>query len=434
MLGQATNLRSCASSVQYERRHRLGLNLIDVYVSCLAVIIIFVAYLDLGNYFQVITYGGVLPKYVYFALVVGMLPLLPLRAGLLLKFARNKYAMWTLAMVALNIVHWMIITEYGNADQASLILTRVQFILLGAGLGFVLLQASPRLIAWTFIAVGLLLTGLQVFDFFSPSLLVPLGTEGLTVGRAGSTLVNSNRAAESLVLLSVFGMAILRPAWRLVFLLIVFPGIAFSFSRVGIAMWVLVAAFGYWLRLLPRTGVFACAIAAAVAALVFGSGLQREILSYVDFSGLENIISRVTFFSSLDTGDDSAQERFAVALNAVSRFLDQPIVGQGAGYTYFWNFSNVSTHNQLLLILSEYGIMGLSLFAWLVILMYRGGAYFQALDAHRLRWLAFTVFCLFALFTHNMFDSLYWLVTIALLSQARSYGRGTVRERTANGM
>ena len=340
--------------------------------------------------------------------------------------------MWTVALVTLNIVHWMAIVAYGNAEQASLILTRIQFLLLGAGLGFVLVQSSPTLLAWTFVTVALILSGLQVFDFLSPDIIVPTGTEGVSVGRTGSTLVNANKAAESLLMLAVLGMATLRPGWRLVLFLLIFPGIAVSFSRAGVMVWLLVVVMGAWFRLLPRTGVIACASVTVIFLVVFGSTLQSGILSYVDFAGLENLVSRISFLTTLNTGDESAQERFAVVRYAMQSFFDQPLVGNGAGFTFFWSFSNVSTHNQHFLILSEYGLLGYLLFAWLFVLIYKGGEYFKHLDVHRLRWLAFAAFCLFTPFTHNMFDNLYWLITIALLCQRKIYWNGVLKPRYSN--
>lgn len=397
------------------------MSIVDTYIGLLAGITIVVAYLDLGNYLQVITYGALPPKYAYFALAASVAPLLVLRFNLLMRYVGANYSLWIIAMVILNLAHWLILYANGNIEAASLTLTRIQFLVLGAILGFVLIQASPAHIGRIFVAVALTLSGLQLFEFFSPGTVVPLGTEGATLGRPGATLVNANKAAESLMLLVVLGMAVLRPGWRLLLLLFVFPGIFVSFSRAGLLVWAMVVALGFWFKLLPRGFTLICAATFVVLLALFGGGLLGDLLSYVDMSALENVLSRIAFFSTANTGDDSAQERIFVALHAIKLFLDQPFFGSGAGFTYFWNVSVASTHNQHLLILAEYGIIGYALFIWLLILIYKGRAYFCNLNVARLGLVAFFVVFAFTPFTHNMFDNLYWLVTLALLCQRKIY-------------
>lgn len=390
----------------------------------LASIVIVVAYLDLGNYLQVITYGALQPKYVYFFLAALVAPLLVLRVNVLFNYASTSYALWIMAMVLLNLAHWLVLSAYDNTEAASMTLTRLQFLVLGAVLGFVMVQASPIQIGRVFVLVAVVLSGLQLLDFFSPGLVVPLGTEGVSTGRTGSTLVNANKASESLVLVAVLGMAVLRPGWRLLLLLVVFPGIFVSFSRAGLMVWGMVLALCFWFRLLPRSLFFVNSAVFIGLLTLFGAGLLTNVLSYVDFGGLENVLTRIQFFSTMNTGDDSAQERLSVALHAIKIFIDQPLIGNGAAYTHLWNFSNVSTHNQHLLIAAEYGLIGYALFIGLFVLIIKGGAYFRSFKIDRLDLLAFLVVFAFAPFTHSMFDNLYWLVTIAFLCQRKIYWSG----------
>ena len=407
------------NSISIHRRRLTSRSILDAYITMLTGITIVVAYLDLGNYLQIITYGGLQPKYVYFSLATLVAPLLVLRVNVLFNYATTNYALWIMAMVLLNLAHWLVLSAYDNTEAASITLTRLQFLVLSAVLGFVMVQASPIQKGRVFVLVAVILSGLQLLDFFSPGLVVPLGTEGATAGRAGSTLVNANKASESLILVAVLGMAVLRPGWRLMLLLVILPGIFVSFSRAALMVWGMVLALGFWFRLLPRSLLPVYTAVFIVLLTLFGAGLLANVLSYVDLSGFENVLSRIQFFSTMNTGDDSAQERFWVALHAIRIFLDQPLIGNGAAYTYFWNFSNASTHNQHLLMMAEYGLIGYALFVWLLILIFRGGAYFRNFKIDRLNLLAFLVIFAFTPFTHNMFDNLYWLITIALLCQRK---------------
>jgi len=271
-----------------------------------------------------------------------------------------------------------------------------------------------------FVGLAIVLTALQLIDFFLPGTIAPSGTEGVVLGRASSTLINANKAAESLVLLAALGMAMLRPAWRIWLLLIVLPGVFLTFSRAGLLAWAIVVIAGFWLKLFPRRA-YALALLFILLAVSTAAGMLGLILSYVDIDALDNVYHRIMFFLTLEASDYSAQERLDVAQSAIDIFLSQPLFGGGGGYTHFWGVSNQAPHNQHLLMLAEYGVVGYALFLWLILLLFRGGGYFRSLQSQRMTMVAFAVFFVFTLFTHNMFDNLNWLVSFAFIGQRSMY-------------
>lgn len=411
--------QQACSGYQVRASTRTGFAVLtNIYVALLTAITASVVHLDLGGYFFVLTGGEFLPKYAYFALAVAIAPLFMTRNCALWVYLNTPFTLWALAFVSLNFVHWLVHLMDGNGDAAALTFTRIQFLVLAVLIGFLYYQARPALLGKTFVALALMLTALQLIDFFMPGTLLPVDTPGVVLGRASSTLINANKAVESLVLLAVVGMAILRPAWRVWLLLIVFPGVFLTFSRSGLLAWLIVVAAGFWFRLFSRS-TYVLVLLAIPMVVGSAAGLLEFIFAQVDGAALDNVYHRVMFISSLDTNDYSALERQAVAGYAFESFLSHPLFGNGAGYTHFWGVSDQAPHNQHLMMLAEYGIAGYGLFLWLIVLMFRGGAYFRSLGSPALRMLAFAVFLLFTLFTHNMFDHLYWLMTFALLSQRK---------------
>lgn len=393
---------------------------VNAYISMLAVIAASVAYLDLAVYYQVLTGGAFLPKYAYFALGAAIAPLFILRNQTLWSYLKTPYVLCTFGLVVLNFAHWLFYAMSDNPDAAGMVLTRIQYFVLAALIGFLLVQARPTLLGWTFVVLALVLTALQMIDFFMPGTVLPKDTLGVVIGRAASTLINANKAAESLVLLAVLGMAVLQPAWRIWLVLMVLPGVFLTFSRSGFLAWSIIVVAGFWFKLFSRSS-YIIVLLFTLLVVSAAAGLLEFILSNVDSSGLGNLYHRVMFFSTLDSNDFSAQERLTVAGFAFESFLSQPWFGNGAGYTHFWSFSDQAPHNQHLLILAEYGVAGYVLFIGLIVLMFRGVGYFRSMQSQAMSRVAFAVFLVFTLFSHNLFDHLYWLVTFAFLGQRRMY-------------
>jgi hypothetical protein len=391
----------------------------NAYVSVLTVVVLAVAYLDLANYYSVLSFGAFPPKYAYYMISAAIAPLALLGKKALWRYLNTPYIFWTVAMVVLNLVHWAVLTEYGNPEAAVIALTRLQYLVLAALIGFLLIQAPPSLLGRVSIGLALILTALQAADFFLPGMIVPFGTEGVVTGRAGSTLINANKAAESLILLTVLGMPVLRPTWRIWMVLIVFPGILLSFSRSGLMAWAIIVAGMLWFRLVPRSTYWFVLILVPFAISV-ASALSTLLLEFVEVAAQDNVFARLTFFLNYDTGDYSAQERLAIAKVAIESFLSQPFVGYGAGFTHTGSVFDAAPHNQHLIILAEYGLLGYALFIWMTTLLFLGGrGYFMSLQTPRMAVIAFAVFLLITFFSHSMFDNICWLVSFAILCQRR---------------
>jgi hypothetical protein len=395
---------------------RSGLFWHKIYIPTICFIALIITYLDLANYLYVVSFGVFIPKYIYYALVLAIVPIIILKFDSIASFLHGRYVIWATAMVSLNLVHWAVLGVQGAVAEANLTLTRLQFFVFSIFIGFLISQVRIRMLGHMFVFLALILVALQVFDFFLPGILISQDTEGLVSGRASSTLMNSNKAAESLLLLTVLGMAALSRTWRFVLLIVVFPGILLTFSRSGILAWSIIAVAGVWFNIYSRMAYLSATII-ILGLLGIGVGLIDYILSYVDISGSDNILQRVMFFTTLDTSDDSTLERAEVARHAFDSFLLHPVFGNGSGYTHYWSGFSQAPHNQHLLLLAEYGIVGYAMFFWIIVILFKGRGYFLKLNSPGMWMFGFLAFVIFTPFTHNMFDNLYWLVSIFIFSQ-----------------
>jgi len=80
-----------------------------------------------------------------------------------------------------------------------------------------------------------------------------------------------------------------------------------------------------------------------------------------------NVLARLGFFTGNHSiADDSAQSRLSVAKAALTYFADNPLLGAGHSFTYHWEY-NISTHNIYLLLMAEYGILGMFIYPLLML-------------------------------------------------------------------
>jgi hypothetical protein len=412
------------AGVPLPRSRRLRDGLFSVYVSGVAVSVLFVSFLDFGNFIQIYTGGLIAPKHVYLILVLSVVPILILKVGTVVELIMGRQAVWIFGLLVLNIGHWMAMRLDGDVAAAALTSTRAQYLALVVLLLFAIRSAAPSVLFRAFVFLSLLLSVSQVVDFFNPGLFVPIDTEGYVLGRAGSTLINANKAVEALLLVTVLGMPSLGPTARLFLLFAALPGVLLSFSRSGLIGWFLVLAFGFLFRAFPRKALLYM-IPLLAAFLTFLVGLLPElILPVLDPSSLADIYSRLSFWSSGDLGDDSARERFAVATAAIESFFRHPVVGNGAGYTFFWAVADVAPHNQHLLVLAEYGLIGYLFFVVIATFSVKKDGFIRAEAHDHTAALVLVLVAWFSLFTHNMFDHIYWLLTLGMLTCRRALNRG----------
>ena len=383
-----------------------------MYLTATLVAITSLIYLDIPNYVNNVLNSGIEPKYFYYALAVIIAPLLLLKFREFVLYIASPFSLWVFAEI---IIHSYGLLD-GNEATVQLIMTRDQYLILSLLFGFTASITRTESYEGVFIILAITIPVLVIIDFVNPGIFYPIGTPFTVPGRAAAMYINPTRAAEAILITCLLAIPVMRLQYRMPLLLLAGAGIIVTFSRGPILVWLLFWFFLLITRKLPKYSFVFPIVAFAVLPLLL-SIFTSYIQAHQD-EGLDNILARLDFFQTRSLDDDSAQERIAVLEGGWRIFLDNPILGAGTGITSFktnlWPF-RVNTHNQIILFAAEQGIFGVALWIWLLVILWRG-RYFQ--DT-RFQMAAAVGTFLLSFFTHFMFESLYWLVTFALISGRR---------------
>jgi len=362
------------------------------------------------------------PKYVYFLLVLLMAPSLLARRSMLVAYLLSPFALWACALVVLNLIHLLTWTAGGQAggtylvdqgDQlrAALVLTRIQYIMVAILLGFVVFVTPARTYLYAAAVLMVLLPCAVLLDFAYQDLFYQTDIEGAVLGRAAAVFINPTMAGEALLHVFILGSAVIGLRYRGPLLLLTGAAILATFSRSSIIAWGVILAIMIARGALPRSMAVATAVAIMALALGIGS-FESYLQSRDEFEGASsNILSRMGFFSNFSFDDDSSEERASVVKAAWELFLHNPVFGAGAGSTLFWSHRG-GTHNQLLMLAAEYGLFGIGLWTWLLVILWRGRFFAE----RGLQMAMVFLFTWMSMFTHQMLDAnTYWMATFALV-------------------
>lgn len=362
------------------------------------------------------------PKYVYFLLVLLMAPTLWARRAMLVAYVLSPFALWATALIVLNLIHlstWSpggqagatYLADHGDQVRAALVLTRIQYIMVAVLLGFVVFVTPAKTYLYAATVLMVLLPCAVLLDFAYQGLFYRTDLEGAVLGRAAATFINPTMAGEALLHVFILGSAVIGLRYRGPLLLLAGAAILATFSRSSIIAWGIILAILIARGALPRSTAVATAVAIVVLALGLGS-FESYLQSRDEFEGASsNILSRMGFFSNLNFDDDSSAERASVVKAAWELFLHNPVFGAGAGSTLYWSHRG-GTHNQLLMLAAEYGLFGIGLWTWLLVILWRGRFFAE----RGLQVAMVFLFTWMSMFTHQMLDAnTYWMATCALV-------------------
>lgn len=379
-------------------------------------------YLNLPIYLYVLN-ASFLPKYIFFGVFFLVTPLILWHYRIFAAYLKSPFVLWSAIFLVLNFIH---LANFSADDQLagayvadgldearrSLITTRAQYVLFTIFLGFAVYLSPRKHYLHALVISMVLLPCLVIFDFANPGILYPMETEGMVLGRAAATFINPTMAGEAILHVFLLGCAVTAVKYRAPLFLLSGAAVLATFSRSSIIAWVLLLFILVARKTLPKSAIWMAAIISGICLLFIGSFENylhsRQELEYAS----NNLLSRLNFFSSLKFDDDSSEERADVILAGWEMFLQNPVFGAGAGATRFWSLRG-STHNQLLLMAAEYGVFGVGLWFWLLVILWRGNFF----EDRGLQIAMVFLFVFMSLFTHLMLDSAtYWLATFALIS------------------
>jgi hypothetical protein len=399
--------------------HRSQQGLFARYKAIALSLVLSLIYLNLPNYAESVN-GAILPKYFYFGFVLILAPFLLSKAAAIATYLLSPFALWAIVLVVLDVVYLLSAMADGDAKRAELISTRIQYIVLAIFLGFAICVTRTTAYQRVLPVLALLIPSTVILDFLVPGLLRPFGVEGMVSGRAAGTFIDPNIAGEVILVVFLLACAVVKKSYRTPLFILAGAGAMLTFSRSAIVGWILLWLYLMVRRALPNAGT-AFVLLAACVPLTIG-GFQAYLNNRADFAlSIGDLESRVSFFSSPNLDDESGQERLAVLKAGWDLFLQNPVAGVGAGMTEatvvkggIWPY-DVGIHNQPVTLAAEFGIAGLFVCGALAVLLWRG-KYFQD---KTVRSAMFFLIVFMSMFTHNMFDFPYWLVTFALISGRR---------------
>ncbi len=359
--------------------------------------------------FLYISDSGPAPK--YFLLLVALLatPLLLKSYWLRVLTIAWPFLLWVAAALFVNVVAWLTAPE----TQVEVFGQRMQALLFGSYLaliaGAVLRMFALRTMSWVLaVACASIATSFILPDVFgAPDL------PGTVLGRAGASWLNPNRAAEALVLLALLALPGFDRRERLLLLAGVGAVVLLTFSRGGLLVWAGLVFVSAVVGLISRLALLLPVMLFLVLAPL-GILFSDHVVGALGLeAGAANVLDRLEGLARFEAFDFAARERVEAAGLAIDALKSAPWTGQGPGAMEA--IYGIGPHNQALSMAAEYGLLGIGLFVALLMLVATG----SWLPSVRYRLAALWVVVGLSMFTHNMLDSMYWILALALL--ARGY-------------
>lgn len=306
-----------------------------------------------------------LVRYIYLVKIISLPPLIYIGAFclaaislLLIKNQINthtKYLMiWCSAFVLISVLAFLLSSQSSIAFQA--LEDRVVMGIFIFSLVVIFSQNSlvQKCALWTILFSVLLSVTNNVYELFYPEAFY-----WEDVGRSAGFYIDPNNSSGMIALGMLFSVELLKPRYRIPFVLLAGIGVFVTFSRSGILSWLVLSLILTKSNIIPQLKLFKIFIITLVLTVLLSSQLNFIFNSFqVDTSDFLHTKAqqRVEMFTTGDTEDSSAEERFELVQLSLDLFGEKPLLGHGIGITREWEFKN--THNMYLVLLVEYGITG----------------------------------------------------------------------------
>ncbi len=368
-------------------------------------------YLDIPSYLFVLN-DSLLPKYFYFLFIFLVLPIIVLKDKAIFRYLQQPFVWWLAVFMVINIVHLIAeLTDINaNNDISNAIITRIDYFGLFLAIGFVVSITPTVSYQFLFPYLAVCITLLLVYDFLLPGVIYPIGYGYSVQGRAAATFINANRAGEALLLCLFLSIPVVRSWYLFLLYMLVGIGIYVTFSRAALIIWFFLGFFLFYIRSIPR---YAFIVSFILIGFVYMAPAlyQDYVLARTDSSSEKNIQERMLFTQDANLSDSSSHERIMVLEEGLKVFFENPILGGGACMTSFWALRS-GPHNTSVLLAAEYGIFGVALFLWLLVILLRGN-YIMNKEYQ----IVGTLLILYlSIFTHNIVESLYFMLSFSILT------------------
>jgi hypothetical protein len=280
--------------------------------------------------------------------------------------------------------------------------------------------AEEQRLAQKWIAGAVLLaTALNIYELFNPM------TFSTIPGRSSGLYNNVNQSGAALVLGLILSYHVIPDRFKMAYVGITALGVIPTFSRSAMIGWMLVVGY-FFIRAGFRAQIRRLAILAVVCVGVLFSPIWGDIQHSLQQRGTLNlnIVERIQFFTGGGRGDDSSDERKAVATRAWELFGERPLDGWGTGASRRIEGFDVGTHNIYLAMLVDHGITGIFVIPFLL-LSALWGLNRKTIDIAA-PWLIFML--LWGMFSHNVLEERYILLAVALTASMIASNRTVAAE------
>lgn len=292
---------------------------------------------------------------------------------------------------------------------------------------FMLILFSEHLIVHQCTRVAILLVSifnvfLLIAQFLKPSLLLDIQD---VPGRAGGFYIDSNMASCGLNMGLLFSIGLLKPKYRLFYALFILMGNAVTFSRGGMACWLLIVIMLMVLKIMPVNQLPLLIGAILTASIIVSS--QVENLAYITTPDGEAIfnegtIERVRFLANPFAEGEGVEEiqddsRVVLVDMGLQKFASSPWYGSGLGSGTHSGVkadfgADPRSHNIYLDRMIEYGFLGVFIYPLLVF-----ATVWKAQGEQRKYGIVFTTFAIFwGIMSHTVLTNFFVLTSLAFMA------------------
>jgi O-antigen ligase len=243
----------------------------------------------------------------------------------------------------------------------------------------------------------------NMLDFFDQGLYFEQ-VEGNGI-RAAGYYINSNAAAEAILIGMALGTSAVKNRFKGGFIFICLIGILLSFSRGGVIGWFLVVLLLQYTQALKVSNSILIMI--GIGLLLYWLSMYFDNLS--NYTNLDLLASRIDFISGINIYSAKEDDRFYLVMEALSKFSDSPFIGLGP-YSLNRLGSDQLSHNVYLHFLTDNGLLGLLLYGVLLLAIHP----FSSGRRELVPYFGFLLF--WGFFSHNILDSYASLIALTYVA------------------
>ena len=390
------------------------------YQSFLAIAAILVFFSDLSGIFT--AYGIGVPLFWMIGFMFLATPLYPLIFKKLQYLPKSIFVWFGIYLAMTSVV--VLFMPSSSAPLQQIMEDQIRSIIFVC---LIMLIFSEHLIVQQYTRITILLVSifnvlLLVAQFLKPTILQEVQD---APGRSGGFYIDPNMASCGLNMGLIFSISLIKPKYRLFYALFILMGNAVTFSRGGMACWLLIVLMFMALKILPVNQLPLLIGSILVTATIVSSQVDNlAFMTTPDGDALfkEGTIERVRFLANpFAEGEGIVEEeedsRVLLVQLGWEKFSNSPWFGNGLGSGRHEGVkadldSAPRSHNIYLDRMIEYGFLGALIYPLLIF-----AAVWKAQGEHRKYALVFAVYALiWGLMSHTVFTNFFILTSITLMA------------------